>query len=116
MAKKATTKRRTTKKASAKAAPSPSANGSSQEITPEQLVNAVGSVFAYLENTGPKNGSLQAVDAHGNALRTLFVIQQAMIQTYGLNQEQLQQQDPNGAVPTSTNEEVAAGIGVSMTS
>ena len=62
------------KKAAKGAVKSSGQNGSSQEITPEQLVNAVGSVFNYIEGIRPEGG-LTSVTAHAKALQSLYLVQ-----------------------------------------
>ena len=96
MAEKTTKKRKARTKKTAKAAPSSPADGG-QAITPEQLVNAVGGVFNYLSGQAVP-GNMQSTKTHNEALQSLYVVQQAMIQHFGLDQAQLEN-SANGSAP-----------------
>lgn len=97
MAEKTTKKRKARTKKTAKAAPSSPADGGAQTITPEQIVNAVGGVFNYLSGQSVP-GNLQSTKIHNESLQSLYVVQQALIQHFGLNQEQLAN-SANGSAP-----------------
>lgn len=58
--------------------PSQATDESVQEVTLEQLINAVGGVFNYLSNISI-SGDLKSVNAHGDSLKSLHMFQRFLI-------------------------------------